>query len=236
MILVVDDNHERRKNTVTWLRVKGYMATGIKYDDLSFYTKPFMTVYINPLASFVSSLADTDDTVSVIITDRPSVKVMPWAKRIDTLNTPHISIMKIFDECFDHFKTDQIEIVGYACLKNDEFALGGELISLSNLEYLIVCFFMINKNKKFKLYDCSSYFNFKSNPEENFKKAVSRINTKCKHEYRPPLLFANDIEAYFNPEIANWVSEPYREVVRESNDMSDYIVIKLDESFFYNEW
>lgn len=231
MILVVDNNDERRKNTVTWLRVKGYMSNGIKYEVLSLYTKPYMTVYINPTVKEAQAISYSDDTVSLLICDRPSVKAPPFVKRIDTLITPHLSIMKAFDECFNHFGTDQLEIVGYACMKNGEFALGGELISLSRLEYLIVCLFMVNKNKKFKIYDCSAYFNFKNNHEQNFRKAIYRINSKCKKVYRKPLFIANDIYACMNPEIANWVSRPFVESKIETDKMSDVFVYHINKIY-----
>ena len=123
-----------------------------------------------------------------------------------------------------------MEIVGYACHKNDEFALGGEKIKLTSLEDLIVCFFMVNYNKHFKLYDAASYFNFKSNPENNFRKAISRINSKCKRELRPPLIIANDIEAYFNPEIANFVSVTCEETI-ETDTMNEVIFISSNNEF-----
>lgn len=232
MILVVDNNDERRKNTITWLRVKGYMSSGIKYDMLSCYTKPFLTVYVNPTASEADEIKNSPDTISVFICDRPSVTLPPWAIGVTTLTLPHLSIMKIFDERFDHLKTDQIEIVGYACMKNNNFALGGELIELTRLEYLIVSFFMINKNKCFKIYDCSSYFNFKANPEENFIKAIQRINAKCKRALRPPLIIENGIEACFNHEIADYVCPDYDEDddTCETDDLSNVLVIKIFET------
>lgn len=231
MILVVDNNDERRKNTVTWLRVKGYMASGTSFDELALRTKPFMTVYVNPTSSEVNELKSFDDTLSVFICDRASVKTPPKSIRIDSLISPHISIMKTFDASFNHFGYDQMEIVGYACLKNDEFAVGGELIELSKLEYLIVCFFMAHKDKKFKIYDCASYFNFKANPEENFKKSIYRINLKCKHEERLPLIIADAHEACFNPEIASYVCKPFVEPNLETDDMKNVIVINLNDEY-----
>ena len=229
MILVVDNNDERRKNTITWLRVKGYMANGTSYGELPFYTKPFMTVYMNPTAKEAEHISSSDDTLSVLICDRFSVKTPPFAIRVSNLTSAHISIMKIFDESFNHFKYDQMEIVGYACLKNNDFAVGGELIYLSSLEYLIVCFFMVHKRKKFKIYDCSSYFNFKANPEENFRKAIYRINAKCKQKARPPIIIADAYEACFNPEIVNYVCPPFVDRLPQTDDMKNVITINLNE-------
>ena len=231
MILVVDNNDERRKNTITWLRVKGYMASGTCFGELSFYTKPFMTVYVNPTQNEVDEMTSSDDTISVFICDRPSVVAPSWAIRIDSLATPHLTIMKIFDEKFNHFGYNQMEIVGYACLKNDEFALGGELIGLSNLEYLIVCFFMVNKNKRFKIYDCAAYFNYKANPEENFRKSIYKINAKCKREHRLPLIIADAREAYFNPTIASYICPPYEEPPLETDDMKDVLIININDEY-----
>ena len=231
MILVVDNNDERRKNTITWLRVKGYMATGTSYSELPYYTKPFMTVYMNPTAKEAEHISNSGDTLSVLICDRFSVKTPPFAIRVSTLTSAHISIMKIFDEKFNHFGYNQMEIVGYACLKNDEFALGGELIGLSNLEYLIVCFFMVNKNKRFKIYDCAAYFNYKANPEENFRKSIYKINAKCKREHRLPLIIADAREAYFNPTIASYVCPPYEEPPLETDDMKDFLIININDEY-----
>ena len=231
MILVVDNNEERRKNIIAWLRAKCYMSSGTNYSELSFYTKPFMTVYVNPTSSAASQISNDESTLSLFICDRPSVKIPPWAELVPTLKAPYISIMKYFDEKFNHFAHNQMEIVGYACLKNNDFALGGERIKLTSLEYLIVCFFMVHPNKRFKLYDAVSYFNFKSNPENNFRKAISRINSKCKSVLRPPLIIANEIEAYLNPEIASYVAEPFKEETLETDKMSDVIFISKNNEF-----
>ncbi len=231
MILVVDNNEERRKDTITWLRVNGIMSSGTNFSELPYYTKPFMTVYVNPTSSEASRTQNSEQTLSVFICDRPSVKLPSWSINITTLKTPFLSIMNVFEEKFDHFKYNQIEIVGYACLKNDDFALGGEIIELTKQEFLIVCFFMINKNKKFKLYDAAGYFNFKNNPEENFRRAVYRINAKCKQRNRVQLIIANAYEAYFNPVIADYVCPPYEEISFETDDMKDVITININDEY-----
>ena len=81
MILVVDNNEERRKNIITWLKVKGYMASGTNFSELPYYTLPFMTVYISPTLTETNKIKYNSDTISVFVSERPSVKIPTWDTR-----------------------------------------------------------------------------------------------------------------------------------------------------------
>ena len=39
MILIIDNNEERRKDIAIWLRVRGYIVSTISYEYMDYYTK-----------------------------------------------------------------------------------------------------------------------------------------------------------------------------------------------------
>ncbi|MBR2943516.1 MAG: hypothetical protein IKC16_00330 [Clostridia bacterium] len=205
MILIVDDNFERRKDIVIKLRIKNYIVAGVQYDELKMYTKPYMTVYINPTRSFVASLKNDTSTLNVFFCDRASIKLPLWSINKLSLKNIPLEIMKIYDENCTYNLKGKIEIVGYACMQDDVFALGGELIHLSKREVQLIRLFMNNHTKEFMLYDVANYFRILANPEENIRSSITKLNAKAKKVRREKIIIVKNDWCYFNPEIASYV-------------------------------
>lgn len=229
MILIVDNSEERRNNLVIRLRVKGYLVCGINYDDIDYYTKPFMTVYVNPPRKMVDKLT-AGDTISVAFTDRNNFQLPLWTTNIYNLKDLEKDIINIFNEKSTFLKKDKINVVGYACLRNDRFALGGKRISMSKMQMLVIKFFLFQKNKKFKLYEACQYMHFRTNPEENFARLISNINKRTKEEDRDKLIVHSFDEYYLNPDIANYVCKEDDDI-DEVDEASGPIYIRLDLSY-----
>lgn len=218
MILIVDNNDERRKNVAIWLRVKGYIVSYIGYDDLKYSTKPFMTVYINPARSYIDKIKN-DDTVSVIFTERKGIRLPQWSVNILSLKYIANDIIKIYKERCPYQKLNKVDVLGYACMKDGDFALGGKEIRLSHREREIISLFMFNYPKKFELYDAINYFRIAKHQEENFHNAIYTLNKKAKDNDREKLIVCEGNRFYFNPEIGNFVCP---DVDFEDRDISEY--------------
>ncbi len=221
MILIVDDNEERAKNTCIWLRVKGYIVSRIGYENMKYYTKPFMTVYINPPHKYINEIKN-EETISILFTERKTVKIPEWCIGVLSLNNIANEIEKIYLEKCPYNKNDKVDVLGYACIKNSLFGLGGEVFKLSNSQKQLIQLFMYNYPKKFNLYDAIGYFRFSNNPEINLVNRIYCINRKAKSRNREKILiFENDV-CYFNPKIANYVCPEEDFTIKELDDSKDF--------------
>ena len=204
MILLVDNSEYRRDSLVVRLRIKGYIVAGIDYAYMDSYTKPFMTVYINPPRNEAVRLKN-EETISVIFTDREATKLPPWSINILSLNNVESEIVSIYNEKCNYMLKDKIDIIGYLCRKNDRFAVGGREISLSNMQSTVLSLFIYNPSKRFKLYEASKYFHFSANSEERFVRIVYEINKKAKAVNRDRIIIREGDLFYLNPDIKNYV-------------------------------
>ena len=230
MILIVDENEDRRENLQIKLRVKGYLTNVTSYEDLWFHTKPFMTVYINPKMSDMQLIKNSEDTISVFFCDRKSVKLPLWSINVNSLKNLYDDIIRIYKENSTYQIKDKIDMVGYACLKNKKFAVGGKDINLSKREYLLVTFFMNHPKKKFRLGDASNYVWIHENKETNFALSIARINRKLKQQLRSKIIICKDDWCYLNPEIVNYSCKDYQEV-EEIDNYKGYFMITITDEF-----
>ncbi len=230
MILLVDDSEERRENLLIRFRVKGYLVNATPYDELWFHTKPFITVYINPTKTQMLKIKNSEDTISMVFCDRGSVPLPIWSINFTSVKNIYDEVVNIYKERATFQIKNKIDIVGYACLRGKEFAVGGKDILLSNRELNIVRFFMNQPNKKFRLLDASGYVWIKDNQEKNYAQALFRINKKLKNKSRPKLIIYKDGWCYFNPEISSYVCEDPPEV-QDTYEYKGYFMISFTEEF-----
>ena len=227
MILIVDNSEERRKNLVIRLRVKGFLACGIDYNDKDFYTKPFMTVYINPPRPKIDNLKN-DDTISVIFTDRDKMELPTWTINIRSIKALENDIVALYNEKCPFQRNDNIDVIGYACLQNDKFALGGRLFKLSKMQIQMARFFLYQPRKRFKLYEACQYIHFRNNPEENLERLINNINKMLKAENRESLIINEGLEYYLNPDIASYVCKEYEDFeIKDENISPTFINIDI---------
>ena len=222
MILLVDNNDERAKDIQVKLRLKGYTVSTSRYDELVLRTKPVFTIYINPTNKEVSKMTN-GDTISIVFCDRKSVMLPLWSINFDSLNNIADKIIEVYKEKCKFQLPRKVDVVGYACMKDGIFALGGKIIRLSIREKEIVRFYMAQPNKSFSSYDASSYIRILTNPEENYRKSISTINSKARRCEREPLILYKNDRYFFNPEIASFVCQDIDE--EEESDNAECLIM-----------
>lgn len=221
MILIVDDNEERAKNICAWLRMKGLLVSFIGYENMAYYTKPFMTVYINPAHKYVGEIKN-EETISIIFTERKTVKIPEWCIGVLSLKNISKEIESIYLEKCPYHKNDKVDILGYACIKNSLFGLGGEVFKLSNSQKQLIHLFMFNYPKKFNLYDAVGYFRILNNKEINLVNRIYALNRKAKLRNREKILVLENDVCYFNPKIANYICAEEDFSFRELDNTKDF--------------
>lgn len=202
MILILDNNEYRRHTVYLSLYRRKCLVSEQSIDDMDYYTKPNMTVYLNPTQSQVSRIRK-EDTICVIATNKKDIKLENWMIRIPLDNSVAVSIYNIFNEKCKY--GNELEIFGIVCMREKEFALGGVLIKLTKRERQIVRLFLYNAGKKFNSYDACNYFDFAGEAEKCFIDAIYEINLKCvKGAHRIPLFLHNAGVYYVNPEVLDY--------------------------------
>lgn len=221
MILIIDDNEERGKNTCIWLRVKGYIVSHIGYENMKYYTKPFMTVYINPPHKFIDEIKN-EETISIIFTERKSVTIPQWCIGILSLKNIANEVERIYLEKCPYNKDDKVDVLGYACMKNSLFGLGGEVFKLSNNQKQLIQLFMYNYPKKFNLYDAIGYFRLLNNSETKLINRIYSLNRKAKCRNREKIIVLENDVCYFNPQIANYVCQEEDFTIKELENSKEF--------------
>ena len=228
MILLVDNNEERRKDIQVKLRIKGYTVSVSSYDELLIRTKPFFTVYINPTKNELGKIYN-GDTKTIIFSNREHLNLPKWSINIDSIDDIANTTARLYNELSPFQKQDIVDIVGYACMKG-RFALGGREIRFSKRENEIIRFFMNQPNKKFSSYDASSYIRILTNPEENYRKSISSINTKAKKVKREPIIIYKDDKYFFNPVISSYICQEVDEP-NEYDTAENLLIIDVTNEF-----
>lgn len=198
MILLLDNNQFRRRSIYLTIYSKKYLVSEQTITDSEYYTKPFMTVYINPTSTELSKIKN-ENTVCVVAKNNVSVPLQKWMRLIPLDNTTTMKIIKLYNELCPYGKGR--EIFGIVCMEGNLIALGGAYIRLSYRQRLLIRFLLYNSGKTFNLYDISNYFDFKTDNEIGFDKMVLEINRKCVKRRRE-LLIKREKDAYsINPSV-----------------------------------
>lgn len=229
MILLVDNNEERAKDIQVKLRLKGYTVSVSRYEELCVRTKPVFTAYINPTSDEVSKMTN-GDTISIVFSNRQSVKLPLWTINFNSLDNIVNEIIGVYKEKIKCQLPKKVDVVGYACMKDGDFALGGNIIKLSIREKEIVRFYMAQPYKSFSSYDASSYIRILSNPEENYRKSVSMINLKARKCDREPLIMFKNDKYFFNPEISSYICQEI-EIDEEEDTAESLMIIRVQDEF-----
>lgn len=201
MILILDNNQHRRRSIYLTLYSKKYMVAEQTINDSQHYTKPFMTVYINPTKTEMQNIKN-ENTLCVVAKNNVSIHVPEWMRIIPCDNTVTMKIMELYKELCPYGQGR--EIFGIVCMEKDKFALGGVYINLSPRQRQLAKFLLYNAGKKFQIYDISSYFNFNTDKESGFDRMVMEINRKCTKMRREHLIIRQNDVYCINPYVTNY--------------------------------
>lgn len=204
MILIIDDNEYRRVQYCRELRYRGYPCAAISFADREYYTFPVMTIYLNPLVSQINEIKN-EDTITVIVKDKVDMVYPEWSTHFTFTKDIFEKIEEKFEQSFEYGKPDKIDVIGITGMQNEKFALGGKMLYFYPRELAVAKFFMYNKNKKFKLYDVTNYFRFRTDdPERTMEGIIKAINRKCHRAKRERLIMVLHGTCYANPTVINY--------------------------------
>ena len=187
MILILDNDKVRRHDVWLSLYMKKYIVAEQSIDDASLYTKPNMTVYIDPSDEQIEMIRN-EDTITVIATNKLEDTIPDWIKVVPLNNKIALNIIEIFEECCQYGKGR--ELFGVLGLEGKQFAYGGKYINMTPRQINIIKLFLYNSSKTFARYDASSYFDFDCDKEDGFISAIEKLNNKCKVEGRERLILS----------------------------------------------
>ena len=185
MILLLDNNEFRRHDIYLSLYMKKYIVAEHALEYMDYYTKPFMTVYINPTTSELEKIKN-EDTLCVVAKNNLKFKVPEWMTVIPLDKNTAKEIMRIYDEKCPYGKGR--DIIGIIGIEGRKFALGGTYVYLTPKQMKVVKVLLYNREKTFPLYDISSYIDFRTEPEKGFLMMISDLNMKCRNAGRENII------------------------------------------------
>ena len=201
MILILDNNKERRHGVYLSLYMKKYIVSEQPLEYMDFYTKPFLTVYIEPTREEIWKIKQ-EDTISVIVKNRITYPIPSWLTVIPNDKNIAKNIIKIYEEKCPYNKGR--EIIGILGMEKNLFALGGTFIHLTPKQYKIARLLIYNPNKQFPLYDICHYVDFNTDPEKGFAMMVEDLNIKCRKTGREDLIKSKNGKYFISPSVINY--------------------------------
>lgn len=214
MILILDNNQYRRRDIFNRLRINGYMVSAQDFEIGVEFTKPFLTVVINPTNAQLMTIKRENTKYLIIKANKPD-NLREWMDYIPLSNEIDIDIERYFWTNFKYENPKVISRFGCICVDDKGISAGGIRLRLKRTAKKIAKFFIYNNQKKFRDSEVVSYFRFLSKvPEQNLYYHVSYINSSCKNNGRPPLISIN--------KGIYWLNNDYlRYTIEYSNDCYD---------------
>lgn len=200
MLLVFDDNEYRRKNLLVKFRLKNMIVSFQAYAYYPFFTKPLITVLINPSFDILSTLCN-NNTVTIVAKNDLKAKLPDWIIHIPLDDNIDKEIEKIYIEQLTKDSQGELDIFGNVVFKGKNVGVSGKRITCTDTQMNILKFFYFNCKKGFTDTEASSYFRFRENPEQNLVHAIYTINSKCKQVGREALIVKKDGRFYANPSL-----------------------------------
>ena len=201
MILILDNNKYRRHDIYLSLFMKKYIVAEHSLDNMEYYTKPFMTVYINPTSEQIEKIKN-EDTLTIIAKNNFPAKPKEWMNVIPLDKNLSNEIIKLYEQNCIYGRGR--EIVGVTGMEGKYFTVGGSYMNLTPKQLNVIKLFMYNPNKKFELYDASSYFDFNADREEGFMRLVHVLNSKSIKLGKEILIKCENNKYFISPELITY--------------------------------
>ena len=205
MVLIADDNKFRSKKIAKCLRDSGIFAFDCikKYADC--YTKPLITIIVDPTEEEISYLRRSgDNTVYVFCAKYKKPYMIPY-KYLFIDKTIDIKASDVKEILFAEYKHSlQCDNVGMFVLDREEKCLymGGSDLMLTRTEYFIASFFIYNYGKRFSSDEIFGYFGYTGKiGTDTFANHVSAINSKARRIRGEKLILSTGVGYSLNPDI-----------------------------------
>ncbi|MBQ7225792.1 MAG: hypothetical protein IJX02_04215 [Clostridia bacterium] len=185
MILLLGNNEYRRHDIYLSLLIKKYTVAEHSLEYMDFYTKPFITVYINPTYDEIKKIKN-EKTISILVKSNLRIKPAPWLRVIPDDKNVAKEIMKIYEESCPYGKGR--EIFGIIAIEGKKMTVGGEYLNVVTRQRQLIKLLLYNADKRFALYDIASYIRFDANSEERLAKMVKDLNVACRMMGKEPII------------------------------------------------
>ena len=201
MILILDNNEYRRHDIYIRLYSKKYIVAEQSISEEKYFTKPFMTVYVNPTYTQMKSIKK-ENTVCVVAKNEVPKDLPSWITVIPLDNSVAKSIIDLYERVCPYNKGR--EVFGIVCMEGNSFTVGGAYIKLSPRQRNLVRMLIYNSDKKFHPYELCEYFDLKKDKEVALDNTVLVINRKCAKIFREPLISREPNAYYISPSIIKY--------------------------------
>lgn len=203
MILFVDSNEYRRAALARNCRINGLPSMSIGYEDYKYFTKPLVTVIVDPKSDFMSCFNYRENTFFIILVKNERL-LKKYSNYYTICNpdaniTPQELISIIKQKLNINFEFDWISNM-LIKEKNEDIFFGGVYLGLEKRQYKIVKFFLYNFNKKFTIHEIFEYFHYHNRLKEStFRSYINDVNIKCRKRNRNPIIKMNEMYYYIGP-------------------------------------
>lgn len=183
MILFVDSNKYRRDRLSRICRTNDLPAMGIGYDDYDFYTKPLVTILIDPQKSFIKDLKRNERTLYIVVVKKEEYLTLYHDLYVYYDPKGEIHFEKIYEIIKSQTNYNLYEdIENHICIsmeKTDAYCDGCRLF-LCKTDFKILRFFFYNYGKIFRYDEIFEYLHYSDRIKtKTFDGYTQRINRSC---------------------------------------------------------
>jgi len=210
MVLFVDSNKFRREKLARMCRTEDLPAMSIGFEDYKYYTKPLVTVLVDPPKSFTATLNRNERTLFIVVIKREEQRKYYSDMCTVTDDSGMIypeKITEIIKERTEFNLVKDIFTYLYMNMEEKEPILDGKVLFLTKTQFKILRFFFYNNQRTFRYDELFEYFHYNGRIKyKTFDGHVQSINRHSRYRHREQLIFKRRT-GYEMPELTGF--NPY---------------------------
>ncbi|MBQ9744968.1 MAG: hypothetical protein IJW19_07580 [Clostridia bacterium] len=193
MVLIVDSNEYRRVKLARRCRTNDIPAMSIGYDDFNYYTKPLVTVLIDPSKAFMQQLNKTEKTLFVVVVKRED-QISLYQDICTVCNsigeiTPEQIREVILNNYGYTLNEDSFNCI-YINYDNKLCRVRNKKLFITKTELKIIRFFLYNYERIFRYDEIFEYLHYTDRIKiKTFDGYTQAINRKSDKAHREHLIF-----------------------------------------------
>lgn len=197
MVLIFDNNDFRINTIRKAFRMQDFPMLGKEYEYYKYYTKPLLTVLINPKKSELKKYLNEKNTVIVVVSNKKD-RIFDNVKYViineNCIFTPEQAKEIIFNEYGFDFKLDSVNCITVADDKDGKnIYFGGKNLSLTPRLFFILRFFVYQRHKIFRTDEILEYLFIENHVSgETLDGYISIINRKSRAVDREKLILSEE--------------------------------------------